>query len=65
MISHERRLLTRTEVAAVLQLANDQIQWLVSTEQIRPIRICNEERFDSRDVFQLVEAYKTTQGRKQ
>ncbi len=64
MVPQERRLLTRYEVAALLQLGEDQVDWLVNTEQIRPIRICNEERFDSRDLHQLIEAYKTTQARK-
>jgi len=50
---------------ALLQLEEEKISWLIDTEQLRAIRICDEERFDSRDVFQLIEAYKCTQSRKQ
>jgi hypothetical protein len=65
MPQQERRLLRRADVIALLQLEEEKISWLISTEQLRSIRICDEERFDSRDVFQLIEAYKSVQARKQ
>jgi predicted DNA-binding transcriptional regulator AlpA len=64
MPQQERRLLRRSDVMALLQLEQQKIDWLISTEQLRGIRICDEERFDSRDVFQLIDAYKITQSRK-
>ena len=65
MSQQERRLLRRADLMALLQLEEEKISWLINTEQLRAIRICDEERFDSRDVFQLIEAYKCTQSRKQ
>ena len=65
MSQQERRLLRRADVIALLQLEEEKISWLIKTEQLRAIRICDEERFDSRDVFQLIEAYKSVQARKQ
>ena len=65
MSQQERRLLRMADVMALLQLEEEKISWLIDTEQLRAIRICDEERFDSRDVFQLIEAYKYTQSRKQ
>jgi hypothetical protein len=59
-----RRLLLREEVILLLQLNNDQVQLLINTRQINPIRIAGEERFDSRDIEQLIESYKTTASRR-
>jgi hypothetical protein len=56
-----RRLLKLEGVATLLQLSPDQVQWLVDTSQLRPIRICGEIRFDTRDVFQLIDAYRLIQ----
>jgi hypothetical protein len=59
-VQDERRLLTRDEVLLLLQLSVEQLQLLIRTRQLVPIRIAGEERFDSRDLEQLIESYKTT-----
>jgi hypothetical protein len=61
---HERRLLTRDEVLSLLHLSDEQLQLLIRTRQLVPIRIAGEERFDSRDVDQLIESYKSTASRR-
>lgn len=55
-----RRLLERHDVLGVLQLSDEQVQDLINTRQITAIRIAGEERFDSRDLERLIEAYKAT-----
>jgi hypothetical protein len=55
-----RRLLIRPEVLQMLQLNEEQVQGLVNTRQIVPIRIAGEERFDSRDLERLIDSYRTT-----
>jgi hypothetical protein len=55
-----RRLLIRLEVLQMLQLTDEQVQGLVNTRQIVPIRIAGEERFDSRDLERLIDSYRTT-----
>jgi hypothetical protein len=61
---HERRLMLRGEIVALLQLPDHKIQTLVDTRQILPIRIEGEERFDSKDVYQLIDVYKATASRR-
>jgi hypothetical protein len=39
--------------------------WLVSTGQLRTIRICGEVRFDSKEVGQLIETYNQIAKRKE
>jgi hypothetical protein len=56
----ERRLLFRSEVLQMLQLTEMQVQGLIDTRQIVAIRIAGEERFDSRDIERLIDAYRTT-----
>jgi hypothetical protein len=63
-VQEGRRLLTRDEVLTLLHLSDEQIQLLISTRQIVPIRIAGEERFDSRDLDQLIETYKSTGSRR-
>jgi len=62
--AHSRRLLVRREVAETLQLAQEDVDWLVRTSQLKPIHICGQERFDSQDVHQLIESYKIIQARR-
>lgn len=62
--SKGRRLLIRGEVTSLLQLSEDQVQLLINTRQIVAIRIAGEERFDSRDLDQLIETYKSTASRR-
>lgn len=60
----ERRLLDRSEVLSVLDLPDGDVQQLVDTHQLVPIRICGQERFDSKDLFQLIDSYKATASRR-
>src|SRR2546426_535603 len=58
-----RYLMDFEQVAAVLKLGSDDVRWLVSTGQLKEIKLCGKPRYDSRDAFRLVDAYKRTQGR--
>ena len=60
----ERRLLQHAEVSALLQLTQAQIDWLVSTRQLQPLKICGESRYDSRQIDDLIETYLTTASRR-
>jgi hypothetical protein len=60
----ECRLYTGTELPALLRLTPEQVDRLVKTGQLRPIRICGEERFDSRELDALIETYKQIAKRK-
>lgn len=62
---NERRLLQREQVAALLQIPEDDLEWLISTRQLLEIRIRGHMRFDSKDVYQLIETYKITSERRQ
>jgi predicted DNA-binding transcriptional regulator AlpA len=64
LVRDERRLLTRDEVLALLNLSNEKVDQLINTRQITAIRIAGEERFDSRDIDQLIESYKSTASRR-
>ncbi|QNI30855.1 hypothetical protein H7849_17260 [Alloacidobacterium dinghuense] len=61
---HERRLLVRGEVEALLQLPPNDVQQLIDTRQLLAIKIAGQERFDSKDLYQLVETYKITAARR-
>jgi hypothetical protein len=61
----ERRLLIRGEVLVLLHLNDEQLQQLINTRQLTPFLITGEERFDSRDVYRLIESYMTTASRRQ
>ena len=61
--STERRLLQRDQVAALLQIPDEDLQWLIETRQLLELRIRSHIRFDSRDVSQLIDSYRTIQGR--
>jgi hypothetical protein len=63
-MQHERRLLLRGEIVSLLQLPEEKVQQLVDTQQLLPIRIAGEERFDSKDLHQLIEVYKATASRR-
>lgn len=62
--SKRRCLLIRGEVLSRLHLTDEQVQGLINTRQIIPIRIAGEERFDSRDLDQFIESYKSTASRR-
>jgi hypothetical protein len=60
----ERRLYQIGQLPDVLQLSAPQVDWLVSTGQLRAIRICGETRFDSNEVSELIATYLQTAQRK-
>jgi hypothetical protein len=60
----ERRLYQPMELAGVLQLDQEQIDWLVNTGQLNPIRIAGEVRFDSRELDALINTYQQIAKRK-
>ena len=60
----ERRLYRTHELPTILQLTQKQVDQLVRTGQLRPIRICGEERFDSNELDQLIDTYKQITQRK-
>ena len=60
---HERRLLQREQVAALLQLDGEDLQWLIDTRQLLELRIRGHVRFDSKDINQLIDSYRIIQGR--
>jgi hypothetical protein len=55
-----RRLLERNEVIGMLSVSPENLQQLIATRQLTPIRIAGNERFDSWDVDGLIESYKRT-----
>jgi hypothetical protein len=61
----DRRLYQSVDLVSLLQLTEEQVNWLVETDQLRPIHICGQVRFDSKDISHLIDVYKTTQSRKQ
>jgi hypothetical protein len=63
-IQESRRLLTRIEVLSLLQLVDEKVQHLIDTRQINVIRIEGEERFDSRDIYHLIDSYFSTASRR-
>ena len=58
------RLMDRSNADRYLALSTDQLEWLIRTRQITPIRIRGEERFDRRDLDLLIESYKGTAKRR-
>lgn len=60
-----RRLLMRAEVLWLLHLEEEQVQFLINTRQLVPIRIAGEERFDTREIDRLIDTYKSTATRRQ
>lgn len=61
----QRRLLTRVDLVALLQLSEPKVQWLIDSRQIHALLLCGgEERFDSREIDQFIETYKQIAARK-
>jgi hypothetical protein len=60
----DRKLLQRDEVAALLQIPAEDLEWLINTRQLLEVRIRGHERFDSKDIFELIDAYKITSSRR-
>ncbi|MGC2635844.1 MAG: hypothetical protein WA294_01610 [Acidobacteriaceae bacterium] len=59
-----RRLHSREDLLMLLNLNDEQVQFLTNTRQITAIRIAGEERYDSRDIDRLIESYKATAQRR-
>jgi hypothetical protein len=62
--TQDRKLLQRDEVVALLQIPVEDLEWLINTRQLLEVRIRGHERFDSKDVFELIDAYKATSSRR-
>lgn len=60
----ERRLYQQEDLPDLLQLNTEQIDRLIRTGQLCPIRICGETRFDSQEISTLIETYKQVARRK-
>jgi hypothetical protein len=60
----DRRLYAGADLPELLQLTQEQIDWLVSTRQLQPLKICGESRFDSRQIDDLINTYLTTASRR-
>jgi hypothetical protein len=57
-------LLKKHNLTNVLCLGPEQVDYLINTRQILPIRIAGEELFDRRDLERLVDTYKATAARR-
>ena len=60
----ERRLFQKADLMALLQLPEPKVQWLIDTKQIRPLLLCGEERFDSKELDRLIATYQQIATRK-
>jgi hypothetical protein len=60
----QRRLLAREEALSLLQLPEDAFEFLVETGQLSELVIRGNKRFDSQDVYRLIDSYKTTTRRR-
>jgi hypothetical protein len=62
--SSERSLLQRNQVLDRLELSDDELNWLIKTQQLVDITICGQQRFDSKDIDLLIDAYRCTAQRR-
>lgn len=60
----ERRLLQKADLMPLLQLPEPKVQWLIDTKQIRPLLLCGEVRFDSKELDRLISTYQQIAERK-
>jgi hypothetical protein len=60
----QRRLYQPIDLPALLQLNQQEIDWLIKTAQLNPMRIAGEIRFDSRQVDALIDTYLQVAKRK-
>jgi hypothetical protein len=60
----DRRLYAGADLPELLQLTQEQIDWLVGTRQLQPLRICGQVRYDSRQIDDLINTYLTTASRR-
>ena len=59
-----RCLLTRAQVLTLLQLDEPALARLVSTSQLQELRVCGHVRFDSKDIYTLIDIYKAVAKRR-
>lgn len=64
LANHQRRLLQKDDLLAILQLPEPKVQWLIDTHQIRALLLCGEERFDSKEIDRLIATYQQISDRK-
>lgn len=62
--TQERRLLQKSDLIVILQLPEPKVNWLIDTHQIRPILLCGEVRFDSKEIDRLIATYMQIAERK-
>ena len=62
--NQQRRLLQKADLLAILQLPAPEVQWLIDTHQLRPLLLCGEERFDSKELDRLISTYQQIAERK-
>jgi hypothetical protein len=63
-IANERHLLQREQAACLLQVSDDDLQWLVNTRQLMANGIGCNQLFDSLELYRLIDSYKRTQSRR-
>ncbi len=63
MFQQGRHLLQRSDLIALLQLPEDKVQHVIDT-QLTPLVLCGEERFDSRELDELINTYRQISERK-
>jgi diadenosine tetraphosphatase ApaH/serine/threonine PP2A family protein phosphatase len=56
--SADRRLLDREQVVHLLHIPDEDLQALIDTNQVVELVIRGHKRYDSADVFALVDTYK-------
>lgn len=59
-----RRLYEGADLPGLLRLSQEQIDWLVGTRQLQPLRICGEVRYDSRQIDDLINTYLITASKR-
>lgn len=62
--ANERHLMQREQAACLLQIPDDDLQWLVNTRQLIAIGIGCNQQFDSLELYRLIDSYKRTQSRR-
>lgn len=63
-IANERHVLQREQAVRLLQIPDDDLQWLVNTRQLMAIGIGCNQMFDSLELYRLIDSYKRTQSRR-
>jgi hypothetical protein len=60
----ELQLLQWEQVVSLLQIPDTDVQWLVDTRQLTELLIHGHQRFYSRDIDLLIDAYRGTARRR-